>query len=102
MLCMAMTRATYTDLLTCLGLQALHGKQGKRWGSKKERDESLKAEISQLQETVQKQQESQTGLQQEVEQLSSACMDKSQEIGNHRAGIEDRQESLARADRLAA
>lgn len=80
-------------------MQALRGKQGKKYGSKKERDDSLNAEVEQLQETLRKQQDNRESLQAEVAQLSSACMDKSQEIGNQQAAIKQRQDNLARADR---
>ena len=92
---------TLMSLIDSVSLQALHGKQGKKWGSKKERDDSLKAEIKQLQGTLQRQQESQAALQAEVAQLSSACMDRSQEIGNTKAAIKEREYSQARAERQA-
>ena len=81
------------------GLQSLHGKQGKKWSSKKERDDSLNAEVHQLQETLSKQQDYTQTLQTEVAQLSSACMDKSQEIGNQQAAIKQRKDNLTRCDR---
>ena len=83
-------------------VQALHGKEGKKYGSRKERDDALNAEVSQLQETLSKQQDNKQALQDEVAQLSSACMEKSQEIGNQQAAIQKRQDSLARCERLAA
>ncbi len=83
----------------CMCLQALHGKQGKKYSSKKERDDSLKAEVKQLQETLRKQQDNRDTLQAQVGQLSSACMDKSQDIGNQQAAIQQRKENLARCDR---
>lgn len=79
--------------------QALHGKQGRKYASKGERDEALNAEVQQLQETLHKQQDSQKALQKEVAQLSSTCMDMSQDMGNQQANIQQRQESLARCDR---
>ena len=83
-------------------LQALHGKEGKRYASKKERDEALNAEVKQLQETLRKQQANRQALQEEVAQLSSACMEKSQEIGNQQTAIHKRQENLARCERWVA
>ncbi|DBB00026.1 hypothetical protein WJX77_003476 [Trebouxia sp. C0004] len=80
-------------------LQSLHGKQGKKWSSKKERDDSLNAEVQQLQQTLSKQQDYTQTLQTEVAQLSSACMDKSQEIGNQQAVIKQRKDNLTRCDR---
>jgi len=81
------------------GSQSLHGKQGKRWSSRKERDDSLNAEVQQLQETLNKQQDYTQTLQTELVQLSSACMDKSQEIGNQQAAIKQRKDNLNRCDR---
>ena len=81
------------------GLQSLHGKQGKKWTSRKERDDSLDAEVQQLQETLSKQQDYTQTLQAEVGQLSSACMDKSQEIGDQQAAIKQRKDNLTRCDR---
>ena len=83
-------------------LQALHGKEGKRYAYKKERDEALNAEVKQLQETLRKQQANRQALQEEVAQLSSACMEKSQEIGNQQSAIQKRQENLARCERWVA
>lgn len=80
-------------------LQALHGKEGKRYTSKKERDDALNAEVKQLQETLRKQQDNRQALQEEVAQLSSTCMEKSQEIGNQQSAIQKRQENLARCER---
>ena len=79
--------------------QALHGKQGRKYTSRAERDEVLNAEVKHLRETLHKQQDSQKALQSEVAQLSSSCMDRSQEIGNQRATIQNRQDSLAHCDR---
>ena len=79
--------------------QALHGKAGKKYGSKKERDDALNAEVKQLQETLRKQQDNRQALQDEVAQLSSSCMEKSQEIGNQQAAIQKRRENLARCER---
>lgn len=59
----------------------------------------LNAEVGQLRETLDKQQDSLKTLQNEVAQLSSSCMDRSQEIGNHQAAIQSRQESLMRCDK---
>ena len=81
-------------------MQALHGKQGKKYSSRKERDAALNAEVKQLQETLRKQQDNRQALQAEVAQLSSACMEKSQEIGNQQSAIQKRQENLARSERL--
>ena len=83
-------------------VQALHGKEGKKYGSRKERDDALNAEVKQLQETLGKQQNNRQALQDEVAQLSSACMEKSQEIGNQQAAIQKRQENLARCERWVA
>lgn len=58
--------------------------------------------MKQLQETLRKQQDSRESLQADVAQLSSSCMDKSQEIGNQQAAIKQRKESLTRCDRQAA
>ena len=80
-------------------LQALHGKQGRNYASKEERDEALTAEVRQLRETLHKQQDTLKTLQSEAAQLSSSCMDRSQEIGNQQANIQHRQESLVRCDR---
>ena len=55
--------------------------------------------MEQLQETLHKQQDSLKALQKEVAQLSSTCMDMSQDIGNQQANIQQRQDSLARCDR---
>lgn len=79
--------------------QALHGKAGKKYGSKKERDDALNAEVKQLEETLRKQQDNRQALQDEVAQLSSSCMEKSQEIGNQQAAIQKRRENLARCER---
>ena len=83
-------------------VQALHGKEGKRYGSRKERDDAVNSEVKQLQETLGKQQDNRQALQDEVAQLSSACMEKSQEIGNQQAAIQKRKENLARCERWVA
>ena len=80
-------------------MQALHGKQGKKYTSRKDRDDALTAEVNQLQETLRKQQDNRQALQEEVAHLSSSCMEMSQSIGNQKSAIQTRQDSLARCER---
>ena len=75
------------------------GRKERSTGPGKRGDDALNAEVKQLQETLGKQQNNRQALQDEVAQLSSACMEKSQEIGNQQAAIQKRQENLARCER---